>query len=237
GPRPRPPPFPARRPSGLAAHRPGVPRRVLAVIAAAVALVTAARVAVAGARRPRRTLGVGRTVGAGPWAVLGRIALARRGAAHRARGREGVGRADRARARARRGHVTHPGRRAALRAGIPRGVLAGRARPVALVRRAWIAVGGARRPRRLLRIRGAVRPVPGAVLRRVALAHRRAADGARGLEAVGGTGGARAAARLRHVARPGGRAADRPRVARRVLAGHVRPVAPIERARVAVVGA
>src|SRR5207253_1680806 len=237
GPRPRPPPFPARRPSGLAAHRPGVPRRVLAVIAAPVALVAAARVAVAGARRPRRTLGVGRTVGAVPRAVLRWIALARRGAAHRARRLEGVGRADRARARAALVHVAHPGRRAAPRAGIARGVPPVRAPPVALVRRAWIAVGGARRPRRLLRIRGAVRPVPGAVLRRVALARRRAADGARGLEAIGGTGGARAAAGLRHVARPGRRAADRPRVPRRVLAGHVRPVALVERARVAVGGA
>src|SRR5439155_206596 len=181
-------------PGRRAAHRPGVPRRVLAVVAAAVALVAAARVAVAGARRPRRTLGVRRAVGAAPRAVLRRVALARRGAAHRARGLEGVGRAGGARARAGLVHVAHPGRRAALRPGIARGVLAGRARPVALVRRAWIAVGGARRPRRLLRIRGAVRPVPGAVLRRVALAHRRAADGARGLEAVGGTGGARAAA-------------------------------------------
>src|SRR5205823_1151387 len=224
-------------PGRRAAYRPGVPRRVLAGVVRPVALIERARVAVGGARRARRLLGVRRAAGARPGAVLRRVALARRGAALRARGLEAVGGADGARARARLGHIAHPGRCAALRPRVARGMLADRARPVALVRGAWIGVGGARRPRRLLRVGRAVRPVPGAVLGEVALARRHAADGARGLEAIGGTGGARAAAGLRHVARPGRRAADRPRVPRRVLAGDVRPVALVERARVAVGGA
>src|SRR5207253_7021803 len=124
---------------------------VLAVIAAAVALVTAARVAVVGARRARRTLGVGRTVGAVARAVLRGIALARRGTALRARRREAIGRTGRAGARARFRDVAHAGRRAARRPRHARGVLAGGARRAPLVRRAWIGVGGAGGPRRVLR--------------------------------------------------------------------------------------
>src|SRR5207245_2002215 len=158
----------------------------LAGVVRPVALIERARVAVGGACRPRRTLGVRRTVGAVPWAVLGRIALARRGAAHRARGLEGVGRADRARAGAARVHVAHPPPRrrpATLPAALPR-LLAVVARPVALVAPARVAVGGARRPRRTLGVRRTVGPGPRAVLRRVALARRGAADRARGLEGV-----------------------------------------------------
>src|SRR5207244_5857950 len=54
---------------GGPAHRPGVPRRVLAVVTAAVALVAAARVAVVGARRSRQ-------VGSASWrgsACLGEV--------------------------------------------------------------------------------------------------------------------------------------------------------------------
>src|SRR5207245_8717214 len=85
--------FHVAHPGRCAAHRPGIPRRVLAGVAAAVALVAAARVAVAGARRPRRTLGIRRAVGAVARAVLRWVALARRGAGNRAGWREGVGRA------------------------------------------------------------------------------------------------------------------------------------------------
>src|SRR5207244_9878317 len=158
--------------------------------AAAVALVAAARVAVGGARRPRRTLGVRRTVGPGPRAVLRRVALARRGAADRARGLEGVRRADRARARAALVHVAHPGRCAAHRPGVPRRGLAGVAAAVALIECARVAVGGARRPRRTLGVRRTAGAVPRAVLGRLALARRGAADRARGLEGVGEREGA-----------------------------------------------
>src|SRR5207249_4441426 len=187
-------------PGRCAAHRPGVPRRVLAGVAAAVALIECARVAVGGARRPPRCLRVGRAVGSVPRAVLGGIALARRGTALRARGREAIDRTGRARARARFRHVAHAGRRAALRPRIARGVLAGGARPVALVRRAWIGVGCAGRALRPLGIGRAARSVPRAGLREVAVARRRTADGARGEEGVGRTAAARPGAGLGHVA-------------------------------------
>src|SRR5439155_7869406 len=141
-------------------------------------------VAGGGARRARRTLGVGRTARAVPRAVLRRVALARRGAADRARGLERVRRADGARARAALVHVTHPGRRAAHRPGVPCGMLAVVAAAVALVAAARVAVGGARRPRRTLGVRRTAGAVPRAVLRRIALARRGAADRARGLKGV-----------------------------------------------------
>src|SRR5204862_193601 len=87
------------------AYRSGVPRRVLAVVAAAVALVAAARVAVVGARRPRRRLRIRRAAGTRAGAVVGRVTLARRGAAHRARRLERVGGTDGARAGAGLVHV------------------------------------------------------------------------------------------------------------------------------------
>src|SRR5439155_997462 len=159
-------------PGRRAAHRPGVPRRVLAVVAAAVALVAAARVAVAGARRPRRTLGVRRTAGAVPRAVLRRIALTRRGAAHDARSLQGAGRPDRARARPSPAPAPFRSRRAAHRPGVPRRVLAVVAAAVALVAAARVAVAGARRPRRTLGVRRTAGAVPRAVLRRIALTRR-----------------------------------------------------------------
>src|SRR5439155_20093071 len=109
--------------------------------------------------------------------------------------------------------------------------------PVALVGAARVAVVRARRARSALRVRGAARARPGAVLGRVALACRRAADDEARLEHVVRTGAARPGAVLIHVANAGGRAADRPGVARRVLAGVARAVARVGRARVAVVGA
>src|SRR5206468_853312 len=68
-----------------AAHRAGVPRRVRAGRAAAVADVARADVAVVGARCPVRLEGVGRAGGARAGAALGDVALARRRPAHRAR--------------------------------------------------------------------------------------------------------------------------------------------------------
>src|SRR5205823_882129 len=88
-----------------------------------------------------------------------------------------------------------------------------------------------------LRVRRAARPGARAHLRRVALARRRTADDEARLEHVIGTGAARPGAVLVHVARAGGRAADRPAVARRMLAGVARAVARVGRARVPVVGA
>src|SRR5437870_5286758 len=160
-----------------------------------------------------------------PGAVLRRVACAGRRATDRARRLEAIGRADRARARAGLVHVAHPGRRPAHRPGVPRRVLAGVARPVALIERARVAVGGARRARRLLGVRRAAGARPGAVLRRVALARRGTAHRARRLEAIGRADRARARARLVHVAHPGRRPAHRPGVPRRVLAGVARPEA------------
>src|SRR5206468_2523407 len=71
---------------------------------------------------------------------------------------------------------------------------------------------------------------------RVAFAGRRPTDGARRLESVVRTRGARPGTGLVHVARAGRSAADRARVARRMLAGVVRPVALVRAARVPVVG-
>src|SRR5439155_1582403 len=71
---------------------------------------------------------------------------------------------------------------AAYRAAVASRMLASRARPVALVERARVAVVGAGRAARLHGIRRAGGAGAGAVLRHVALAGRRAAHGARGLE-------------------------------------------------------
>src|SRR5439155_1134970 len=169
---------PGRRP----AHRPRVPRGMLAVVAAAVALVAAARVAVVGAGGPAGLLRVGRTGGARPRAELGRIALAGGGAAQGRGGVESVGGAGGARAVARLGHVAGAGRRPAHGPRVARGVLAGHLRAVAGVGRAGVAVVGAERAARLLRVRGAVGAVAGTALRHVALAGGGATHDARGLE-------------------------------------------------------
>src|SRR5207244_6060040 len=116
----------------------------------AVALVAAARVAVAGARRARGTLRVRRAVGAVARAVLGRIALARRGAADRARRLARIRGTDGARAGAALVHVAGTSSGPAHRPGIPRRVLAGVAAAVASAEARRVAVGGARRPARVL---------------------------------------------------------------------------------------
>src|SRR5439155_1193722 len=211
-------------PGRRAADGPGVAGRVLASVVRPVALVAAAGVAVVGARRPGRVLRVARAGGARSGAVLRRVALARRGAADGGRGLEGVGRAGGARARAGLVHVADPGRRATHGPGVDVRMAASGERAVALVAAAVVAVVGARRPGRVLRVARAGGTRAGAVLRRVALARRGAADGRRGLEGVGRAGGARARAGLVHVADPGRRATHGPGVAGRVLASVVRPV-------------
>src|SRR5438552_10692410 len=76
---------PVARPRGGAAHRAGVPGRVRAGVRAAVALIQGARVGVGRAGRAGGLLDVGRAGGARAGAVLGDVALPRRGAAHGAR--------------------------------------------------------------------------------------------------------------------------------------------------------
>src|SRR5207249_7871969 len=107
-------------------------------------------------------------------------------------------------------HVARAGRRAAGRPGVACRVLAAHVRPVTLIERARIAVGGARGPTRLLGGVGqAVGPGSRTVLGQVAFAHRCAADRARGDEAVGGATPARPGAALGDVADPGRRTAHR----------------------------
>src|SRR5207245_965372 len=201
---------PRRRP----AHRAGVARRVLTRIARAVAGVGRARIAVVDARRPARLLGVGGTTRTRARAGLRQVALARRRATHGAGGLEGIGRTGRARAVAALGRVAGPRRRAAHRAGMAGRVLARVARAVAGVGRARIAVVGARRPARLFGVGGTTRTRARTGLRKVALAHGRAAHGVSGLESIGRTRRARPVAALGHVADAGRRAAH---AARRLL--------------------
>src|SRR5207302_1174919 len=113
----------------------------------------------------------------------------------------------------------------------------GVARPVALVARTRVAVVGARRAARLLRVGRAAGAVAGAEVVGVALVHGGAAERARGLEGIAGTRRAGAGARLRDVADAGRRPTDRPGVARRVLTRIARAVAQVRRADVPVVGA
>src|SRR5207302_7135407 len=119
----------------------------------------------------------------------------------------------------------------------PRRLRAGPAPASAVLAAARVAVVGARRPGRALRIRRAVGARPRAVIIQIALARRGAAHDARRLEGVGGTHGARAGAGLVHVAEARGGAAHRPGVPGRVLAVVVTPVALVAAARVAVGGA
>src|SRR5207245_615601 len=128
-------------------------------------------------RRPALGAGVARRVLAGiarAVAGVGRARIAVVGARGRARllrigGTRGI------RPVAGLGHVAFTRRRPALRAGVARRVLAGIARAVAGVGRARIAVVGARRRARLLRIGGTrgIRPVAG--LGHVAFTRRRPA--------------------------------------------------------------
>src|SRR5439155_792356 len=211
--------------------------RVLAVVAAAVALVAAARVAVGGACRPGRRLDVRGTVGAVARAALRRVTLAPRGAAFDEGRHEGIPRTGRARPGAGLVRVADAGGSPTHRPDVARRVLAVVTAAVALVTAARVAVVGARRPRRPLRVRRTAGARKGVVEGQVTLARRGAAHRARRLERVGGTDGARAGAGLVHVAEAGGGAADRPRVARRVLAVIAAAVALVAAARIAVVGA
>src|SRR5439155_292149 len=101
-----------------------------------------------------------------------------------------------------------PGRRAAHCPRVACRVLTGVARAVAGVGRAGIGVVGAGCAGGLLAIAGAGGTRARARLGRVALARRRAADGARGLEGVAGTVVARAVAGLGDVADARGRPTD-----------------------------
>src|SRR5439155_1371438 len=163
-----------------------------------------------------------RTGGARPRAELGRIALAGGGAAQGRGGEEGVGGTGGARAVAGLGHVAVPGRRPAHHPRVARGVLAGDVRAVARVGRARVAVVGAGRAARLLRVRRAVGAVAGTALRHVTLAADGATHDARGLEAVGGTAVAGAVAGLGDVAGARRGSADR--------AGRALAIGPARRA-------
>src|SRR5439155_323198 len=92
------------------AHRARVARRVLAGIAAAVALIERARIAVVGARGPTRLLGIRRTPGTRARAGFRQVAHAGRRTAHGAGGLERIGRTGRARPVAGLGHIANAGR-------------------------------------------------------------------------------------------------------------------------------
>src|SRR5207302_347200 len=216
---------------------PGVPRRVLAGVARAVALIGRADVAVVGARRARRRLGVGGAARPAAGAHLRRVALARRAAADDEARLEHVGWTGAARPVARLVHVAGTRRRAAGRARVARRMLARVARPVALVGRARVASVRAGRARRLLRVGRAGGPLALPDALPISLACRAAADDGARLEHVGRTRAARPVARLVHVARARRRAAGRAGVARRMLAGVARTVAGVARAGVTVIGA
>src|SRR5207253_1577157 len=203
-----------------AAYRARISGGVLARVVGPVAGVRGARVAIAGACRPRRALGVGGAACAGPGAVLRRVALPGRRAALGEPRQEAVRRTRRARARARLGDVAGPCRRAARGPGIPRVVNAQRGgeAAIALIGRTYVAVIRACHARRLDRVAGARGAVPRTVFREVALVHCRATRERGRLERVIGTRAAAAGTRLRNIASAARRrAARRARVTRRVL--------------------
>src|SRR5439155_1068540 len=214
-----------------------VARRMLAGVVRPVALVRAARVPVIGTRGPRRLLRVGRAGRTRPGAILRRVALAARRTAGGRRRLEGVVRARAARSRAELVEVAVACRGAADGPGVARRVLTGIARAVTGVGGADVAVIRAEGATRRLGTRPAPRPVPVAILGRVALAARGAAGDEGRLEGVVRARAARPRAGLVDVARSRRGAADRTRIARRVLAGVARAVAGVGRADVAVVGA
>src|SRR5204862_210835 len=211
------------------AHRARVARRVLAGIAAAVALIERARIAVVGARGPAGLLRIRGTGGTRARAGLRQVARARRRAAHGARGLEAVGGTGRGGAGAGLRDVTEARRGPADGPGVAGGVRArgGAGGAVAHVGGADVAVVRAGRPRRLDRVGRAADARPRAGLGQVALVDRRPAHGAGGREPVGGAGAARAGAGLGHVAGVRGRAAlsaCRRERAVDVAAGAARPV-------------
>src|SRR5439155_101790 len=220
---------------------PGMARRVLAGVVGPVALVERAGIRVLGARRAARLLlvrraGLSRDARAG----LDLVALARRRAADKGARPHHVARAGGAGTGAVRLRVADvPRARVADGAGVACRVLAGIVGPVTLIERAGVAVVGARRGRRGLRIRraGHARHA-GAELLHVARAGHGAAHGGARRRQGRRAGRARPGAVLRRITVvPRAEVADRVRVAGRVLAGVAQPIARIERAGVAVVGA
>src|SRR5207302_10686703 len=148
-------------------------------------------------------------------------------------------RTGRARAGTELGVVAFVGRRAARRAGVARGMHAcrGAGGAVAEIRRAGVAVIGARRARRLDGSRRTGGAVARTGLLKVALVRRRATHERGRLEGVVGTRAAATGTRLGDIAPAASRRpARRSRDARRVLADAARAVAEVRRADVAVVG-
>src|SRR5206468_2421297 len=140
-------------------------------VARAVALIERAGVAVGGARRAARLLRVGWACAARrPRTIVRHVALAGGAPAHKAAGLHSVGRAAVARPRAHLVVITGVARaRAARSLPTRRPADLGDARAVALIERAGVAVGGARRAARLLRVDGACAARrPGTILRHVA---------------------------------------------------------------------
>src|SRR5438552_113888 len=205
-----------------------------------VALVERAGIRVLGACSMARLLlvrraGLSRDARAG----LDLVALARRRAADKGARPHHVARAGGAGAGAGLVGIAHVARAvAADRPGIARRVLTRIARAVARVGRTGVAVIRAGRGGRLLPVGRAARPgAAGAGLGVVALARRRAADDRarrRRRRRAGGAGAGAVLLGVANVARA--RVADRARVAGRMLAGIVGPVALLERAGVGVVG-
>src|SRR5206468_2075728 len=136
-------------------------------------------------------------------------------------------------------NVAGTGRSPAHRARVARRVLAGVAGPVARVRRAGVAVIGAGRAVGLLGVGGARGAAADAEVVEVAVVHRRAAEGRRGLERIGRARRARAGAGLRDVADARGAPTGTASVARVVDAERRgdAAIALIGRARVPIVGA
>src|SRR5439155_1402145 len=124
---------------------------------------------------------------------------------------EGVGRAGGAGAGAALRHVALARRRAAHRAWVPGGVRARRARAVAHVAGADVAVVRAGRAARLEGVRRAGGAGAGAALRHVALARRRAAHRAGGLDRVGRAGRTRPGTAFRRIVAVDRGATDRAR--------------------------
>src|SRR5439155_1067550 len=216
------------------ADEPARPQRVARTVDARAVAVF--RDVAAAGHRPahgaRRRAGIRRTVVGGAVAALRRVAGPGRRTADR--GALRIGRACRVRPRAVLGHVADTGRGTAHGPAVARRMLAGVAGAVALIQGAGVAVAGAGGSRRALPVGGAVRSVPRADLRRVALSGRGAALREGGLEAVCRTRCARAGAVLDVVARAGRRTAHRARVPGRMLAGVAAAVALIQAARVPV---
>src|SRR5438128_12167076 len=159
---------------------------------------------------------IGRAGARATGASLGHVALAGGGSAGRAAWLEGVGRTDSAASRAGLGHVAITGGGSADRARVAGWVLAGVARPVALIQRAGIAVGGAGGPGGLLRVGGTVVAHAVAALGEVALPGRGATDG--NALRIGWAGRIQPVTGLRRVAHARRSAAKGSRVTRRIAA-------------------